>query len=57
MSMSYDMFAQGFDAGDAAPMPSLAFDMFRPHVDRTQPEHHFWHPRTPDGGEADIAAF
>jgi hypothetical protein len=37
-------------------MPSSAFDVFRPHVDRTQPEHHFWHVRTPDGGEADIYA-
>ncbi len=50
------MFVQGFDAGDAAPMPSRAFDVFRPYVDRTQPEHHFWHLRTPDGGEADIYA-
>jgi hypothetical protein len=54
--MSYDMFVQGFDAGDAAPMPSSAFDVFRPHADPAQPEHHFWHVRTPDGGEADIYA-
>jgi hypothetical protein len=54
--MSYDMFVQDFDAGDAAPMPSSAFDVFRPHVDRIKPEHHFWHVRTPDGGEADIYA-
>jgi hypothetical protein len=50
------MFVQGFDGGDAAPMPSPAFDVFRPHVDRDRPEHHFWHIRTPDGGEADIYA-
>ena len=56
VSMSYDMFVQGFDGGDAAPMPSAAFDVFRPHVDRTQPEHHLWHVRTPDDGEADIYA-
>jgi hypothetical protein len=56
LSMSYEMFVQGFDGGDAAPMPSSAFDVFRPHVDRTQPEHHFWHVRTPDKGEADIYA-
>jgi hypothetical protein len=56
VSMSYDMFVQGFNGGDAAPMPSSAFDVFRPHVDRTQPEHHFWHLRTPDDGQADIYA-
>jgi len=50
------MFVQGFDSGDAAPMPSAAFDVFRPHIDRIQPEHHFWHVRTPDDGEADIYA-
>ena len=49
------MFVQGFD-GDAAPIPSSAFDVFTPYVDRTQPEHHFWHVRTPDDGEADIYA-
>jgi hypothetical protein len=54
--MSFDMFVQGFDGGDAAPMPSSAFDVFGPHVDRTQPEHHFWHVRTADDGEADIYA-
>jgi hypothetical protein len=54
--MGYDMFVQGFDDGDAAPMPSTAFDVFRPYVDRTQPEHHFWHLRTPDDGQADIYA-
>jgi hypothetical protein len=54
--MSFDMFVQGFQAGHAAPLPSSAFDVFKPHIDRTQPEHHFWHVRTPDGGEADIYA-
>jgi hypothetical protein len=54
--MSYEMFVQGFDGGGAAPMPSSAFDVFRPHVDRAQPRHHFWHLRTPDDGEADIYA-
>lgn len=54
--MSYDVFVQGFYAGNAAPMPSSAFDVFRSHVDRTDSEHHFWHVRTPDGGEADIYA-
>lgn len=37
-------------------MPSPAFEVFRPHIDQAQPEHHFWHLRTPDGGEADIYA-
>ncbi len=50
------MFVQGFSEGDAAPMPSSAFEVFRSHVDRTRPEHHFWHLRTPDGGDADIYA-
>jgi hypothetical protein len=54
--MSYDMFVQGFDGGGAAPMPSSAFDVFKPHLDWTRPEHHFWHVRTPDDGEADIYA-
>lgn len=54
--MSYDLFVQGFDAGDAAPMPSSAFDVFRAHVDRADSEQHFWHVRAPDGGEADIYA-
>jgi hypothetical protein len=54
--MSYEMFVQGFEDGHAAPMPAAAFDVFRSHVDRTRPEHHFWHVRTPDGGEADIYA-
>jgi hypothetical protein len=54
MIVSYDMFVQAFADGDAAPMPSAAFDVFRPHIDRTEPERHFWHLRAPDGGEADI---
>ena len=54
--MGLNMFVQGFDAGDAAPMPSSAFDVFRPHVVLVRPEHHFWRVRTPDGDEADIYA-
>lgn len=50
------MFVQGFSEGDAALMPSSAFDVFRSHVDRTRPEFHFWHLRTPDGGDAGIYA-
>jgi len=54
--MSFEMFVQGFADGNAAPMPSAAFDVFRPHVDRTRPEHHFWRLRTPDGSDAVIYA-
>jgi hypothetical protein len=54
--MGDDMFVQAFDDGEAAGMPSPAFDVFRPHVDRQEPERHFWHMRTPDGGEAEIYA-
>jgi hypothetical protein len=28
--------------------------VFGPHVDRTEPEHHFWHVLASDGGEADL---
>jgi hypothetical protein len=56
VSVSFELFVQGFSGGDAAPMPSSAFDVFRPHVDRTTPEFHYWHIRTPDGGNADIYA-
>jgi len=54
--MGLNMFVQGFDAGDAAPMPSSAFDVFRPHAEQIRAEHHFWRVRTPDGDEADIYA-
>lgn len=56
MGMSYQMFVQAFDRGGPAGMPSSAFDVFRPHIDREEPRHHFWHLRTPDGGEAGIYA-
>ena len=54
--MSFEMFVQGFAGGDAAPMPSSAFDVFRPHIDRTEPQFHYWHVSTPDGGDAGIYA-
>jgi hypothetical protein len=50
------MFVQGFAHGDAAAMPSSAFDVFRPHIDVTDPQHHMWHLRTPDDGDATIYA-
>jgi hypothetical protein len=56
VSVSYAMFVQGFARGDAAPMPSSAFDVFRPHIDVTDPQHHMWHLRTPDDGDATIYA-
>ncbi|MGH3245351.1 MAG: hypothetical protein ACRDOI_03945 [Trebonia sp.] len=54
--MSYEMFVQAFEHGGPARLPSSAFDVLRPHVDQEAPHHHFWHLRTPDGGEADIYA-
>ncbi|MEQ0562324.1 hypothetical protein ABJI51_24840 [Amycolatopsis sp. NEAU-NG30] len=54
--MSYDLFAQAFAGGDAAPMPSSAFAVFLPYVDRADSARHHWHVHTPDGGEADIHA-
>jgi len=54
--MGLNMFVQGFEAGDAAPMPSSAFDVFRPHAELIQAEYHFWRVRTPDGDGADIYA-
>ncbi len=56
VSMSFELFVQGFDDGEAVPLPSSAFDVFLPHVDRTQPEFHYWHVRTPDGGDAGLYA-
>jgi hypothetical protein len=55
--VSFDVFVQGFQHGDAAPLPdgAAAFRaVFGPHVDRTEPQHHFVHLTTPDGGEASI---
>lgn len=51
------MFVQGFRHGDAAPLPdgkALFHAVFGPHIDRIEPEYHFWHVTAPDGGEADI---
>jgi hypothetical protein len=54
--VGFDMFVQRFRAGEAVPMPSAAFEVFRPYVDGTQPEHDFWHLRAADGGVAEIYA-
>ncbi|MEU4481955.1 hypothetical protein AB0F68_28400 [Micromonospora sp. NPDC023966] len=55
--MSYDMFVQRFDQGDAAPMADDAFlVVFEPRVDHREPQHSYWHITVDDGGEADIYA-
>ena len=53
------MFVQGFHHGDVAPLRggTAAFHaVFGPHIDRAEPEQHFWHVTTPDGGRAGIYA-
>jgi hypothetical protein len=55
--VSYEIFVQRFEHGDAPPMPAAAFrTILGPHVDRTGPEFDFWHIRVADGGEADLYA-
>ncbi|MEU7798302.1 hypothetical protein AB0B10_03430 [Micromonospora arborensis] len=55
--MSYDMFVQRFEQGDAAPMPGDAFRaVFAPRADRREPQHGYWHISADDGGTADIYA-
>jgi hypothetical protein len=55
--MSYDMFVQRFDQGDAAPMAGDAFmAVFEPRVDRREPQHSYWHISAEDGGTADLYA-
>jgi hypothetical protein len=55
--MSFDVFVLGFHGGDSVAMPSAAFhDVFGPHIDRTEPQHGYWHVTATDGGEADIYA-
>jgi hypothetical protein len=57
LDVSYQMFVQRFEHGEAVPMPSAAFHaVFGPHVDRTEPEFHLWHVHASDGGEADLYA-
>ncbi|MGI5524017.1 hypothetical protein ACQEUX_24215 [Micromonospora sp. CA-259024] len=55
--MSYDMFVQRFEQGDAAPMAGDAFlAAFEPRVDRREPQHSYWHISADDGGTANIYA-
>jgi hypothetical protein len=54
--MSFDMLVLRFQGGDSVPMPSAAFGVLRPHIDKNEPGYHFWHLRAIDGGEADIYA-
>jgi hypothetical protein len=53
--VSYQIFVQRFENGDAAVMPTDAFEsVFRPYVDREQLEFGRRHLRLPDGGEAEL---
>lgn len=54
--MSFDTFVQRFRDGAAVPISSAAFGVLRPYIDKVEPEHHFWHVRAIDGGEADVYA-
>jgi hypothetical protein len=55
--VSYDMFVQRFEHGDAAPMGADAFrSVFGPSVDRREPQLNYWHVCTDDGGTADVYA-
>lgn len=54
--MGLDIFVQAFEDGNAADMPSSAFDVFRPYVDREEPGYHCWHISMPDGDDATIYA-
>ncbi|MEV4765326.1 hypothetical protein AB0J89_22180 [Micromonospora chokoriensis] len=55
--MSYDMFVQRFEQGEAATMAGEAFlAVFEPHVDRREPHDSYWHISTDDGGTADVYA-
>ncbi|MFI6256330.1 hypothetical protein ACIBCL_09430 [Micromonospora zamorensis] len=55
--MSYDMFVQRFEQGDAAPMPGDAFRaVFEPRADRREPQHGYWHISADGGGTADVYA-
>jgi hypothetical protein len=37
-------------------MPTAAFNVFRPYIDRTNPKYNSWHVSAPDKGEADLHA-
>jgi hypothetical protein len=54
--MGIDIFVQAFENGDAVGMPSSAFDVFRPFVDRVAPEYDCWHISVPGGDDATIYA-
>ncbi|MEV5630269.1 MULTISPECIES: hypothetical protein [Micromonospora] len=55
--MSYHMFVQRFEQGDAAPMAGEVFlAAFEPRVDRREPQHSYWHISADDGGTADLYA-
>ncbi|MFU8872305.1 hypothetical protein [Micromonospora sp. SL4-19] len=51
--MSYDVFVQRFEQGDAAPMAGDVFlAVFEPCVDRREPQNSYWHITADDSGIA-----
>ncbi|MEU0548806.1 hypothetical protein [Micromonospora sp. NPDC005979] len=55
--MSYDLFVQRFEQGDAAPMAADAFlAVFESRVDRREPQDRYRHISADDGGTADLYA-
>ncbi|MFY1620635.1 hypothetical protein [Micromonospora sp. WMMD736] len=55
--MSYEMFVQRFEQGDAVPMAADAFlAVFESRVDRREPQDRYWHISADDGGTADLYA-
>ncbi|MGC4773485.1 hypothetical protein ACLQ25_31530 [Micromonospora sp. DT44] len=55
--MSYEMFVQRFEQGDAAPMAADGFlAVFEPHADHRESQDDYWHISADDGGTADVYA-
>lgn len=55
--MSYELFVQRFEDGDAGLMTVAAFRrVWGPFADRRDPRHDYWHVLAPDDGEADLYA-
>jgi len=53
--VSYDLFVQRFENGDAAVMDGIAFRaVWGPYVDRVEPEFNLRHVHVDDGGDAEI---
>lgn len=55
--MSYELFVQRFEQGDAAPMAADALlTVFQLRVDHREPQDDYWHISADDGGTADVYA-